>query len=231
MRHGSGPGVPGSERSVLGEWKALDQHGAPRVVWVRPPRGRRVAVMLGAFDPPTNAHVSIARGASRALGVAGALCVTKVVLDRPGDRLLSDEDRVRLVERLAEEEGLAFAMANRGTYLDVARALRAGGLDATFVIGSDKLAQLEDPSFYDDADGVAATFAEVRFLVVPRPGAAVHREDVVLLDPGDAFEDLRDAAVSATEVRRRVRAGRAVDAFVPRVVAESLEGYTAAEPR
>lgn len=223
--------MPATERPALAHWRALDPEGEPAVVWVRPVGGREVAVLLGAFDPPTKAHLSIVRAASRAKGFPGAFCLTRIALDRPDDRLLSDEERVRLLERLVDEERLGFAMANRATYLDVARALRAEGFDATFVIGSDKLSQLEDPSFYSSARGPAATFEEVRFLVVPRAGAAIDREGVELLDPGEAFDDPADAAVSATEVRRLLRAGHPVDAMVPPVVAESLEGYTAAEPR
>lgn len=222
--------MPGADGAVAA-WEDLDTAGEPRVAWVRT-GGPRVAVLIGAFDPPTNAHVAVLRAAARVLERPGVLCLTKVLLDRGrDDRLLGEPERLRVLSSLAAAEGFGFAMANKGTYLEVARALRSEGLDAVFVVGSDKLAQLEDPSFYTDADGVERTFSEVRFLVVPRGDATLLRDDVLVLDQHDVFDDDEAASISATEVRRLVRAGVPVDHLVPRVVAESLEGYTAAEPR
>lgn len=189
-------------------------------------------MLLGAFDPPTNAHVAIARAASEALGVPAAFCVTKVVLDRPDDRLLSSDDRLRVLDALADEEGLGLAEADRGTYLEVGRALRAQtpGMDVTFVVGSDKLSQLADPRFYPDGRaGVDATFREVRFVVVPRGRDPAMRPGLHVLPVDAVFDDPADAAISASEVRRRIRAGRPVAGLVPPVVARGLERYTAAE--
>ena len=182
---------------------------------------RRAAVLLGAFDPPTNAHVAILRAAQRRLGSPGLLCLTRVLLARPGDVLLTDDDRLRVLTTLADAEGFGLYVADAGTYLGVARELRAAGIEPTFVVGSDKLPQLRDPSFYPDGEaGVAATFEECDFLVVERDGPGS-------LSVADAFEDPRHAGISATEVRRRIRAGEPVDDLVPPVVAKALEGYTA----
>jgi nicotinic acid mononucleotide adenylyltransferase len=198
--------------------------------WLRPIEETRAALLLGAFDPPTNAHIAILRAAANRLDVPGVLCPTTVLLARPADTLLDDDVRLRLLEAVAESEGFGLCVADRGTYLDVARDLRASGVDATFVIGSDKVPQLADPSFYEDGEaGVAATFREVRFVIVERPGAAVASGDIEVIQVKDVFADQRHAAISATEVRRRVRDGLSVDEFVPPVVAETLEGYTARE--
>jgi len=128
------------------------------------------------------------------------------------------------LEALADEEAFGLCTADRGTYLEVGAEMRAAGIDATFVIGSDKLPQLADPSFYEDGeDGVAATFRDVTFLVVDRGGEA--SADWIGID--EAFENERYAAISATEVRRRLRAGEPVNDLVPPVVAKALERYTA----
>lgn len=210
-------------------WSDLDPDGEPTVAWRHRVHGDRVAVLLGAFDPPTRAHVAIARGASRAVGAPAALCLTKVLLARPADALLEPVERLHLLDELAGAEGFGLAVANRGTYLEVARALRSSGIEATFVVGSDKLEQLADPSFYTDGRrGVDATFAEVDLLVVPRPGSAVGRDDVVVLETDDVFDDASGRAISSTEVRRRIRAGLDVDALVPPGVAAGVEGYTSA---
>jgi nicotinic acid mononucleotide adenylyltransferase len=192
--------------------------------WLRPVDSSRAAVLLGAFDPPTKAHVSILRAASRRLDAPGVLCLTTVLLARPDDVLLGIPDRLRVLEALADDETFGLCTAERGTYLDVAGEMRTAGIDATFVIGSDKLPQLADPSFYTDGeDGVAATFRDVAFLVVDRGGET----SPDWISTTEAFENVRYAGISATDVRRRLRAGQPVDDLVPPVVAKALEGYTA----
>jgi nicotinic acid mononucleotide adenylyltransferase len=193
--------------------------------------GGKATLLLGAFDPPTNAHLAILTTAARVDDAPGALCLTKVALARSGEQLLDGHDRIDVLHDIAERCGFGFAMANRGTYLDVGRTLRADGLDVTFAIGSDKLEQLADPSFYKDGEaGVGATFAELRFVVVPRPGHPSdgripldeHAERVRLLEPGEVFPDDGTANISATEVRRLYKEGRGVDHLVPPEVSRRL---------
>lgn len=207
-------------------FEELDPDGDPVFRWIREPEPRgRAALLLGAFDPPTRAHLAVARGARRAAGRPPAFCLTKVLLARE-ETLLPAVERLRLLDELAAETGSGLATANRGTYLEVARAARAADVHAVFVIGSDKLPQLADPAFYPDGEaGVEATFAEVRFLVVPR-GVPVDRSDVEVLDAADAFDDPSVAEISATEVRERVRRGEDVGGLVPLTVARALRRYT-----
>lgn len=184
---------------------------------------------MGAFDPLTNAHLAVLGGASRSLDCPGALCMTKVLLSRSDDPLLSIEDRIDVLTKVAERCELSLVFANRGTYLDVGRAIRSEGIDATFVVGADKIAQLGDSSFYDDGEqGVEATFAETRFIVVPREGSEIARQGLQILDATDVFASPEVASISATDVRRLVRLGRPVDDLVPREVGLALEGYTSA---
>jgi len=216
--------------SVEAAWAALGHRDEPSVVWIRSTTGAKAAVLLGAFDPPTRAHVALARGTSRLLGIPAALCLTSVLLDRPSDRLLDDATKLGLLDAVTGAEGFGFAISNRGTYLEVARAMRAGGVDPTFIVGSDKLAQLADPSFYEDGvAGVDATFAEADFVVVPRAGAPV-TGGMHIVEASDVFSDAREGAITATDVRQRVRAGLTIDDLVPPAVARALGGYTAAEP-
>lgn len=207
-------------------WDSLDIDGAPAARWVREIRGSRVALLLGAFDPVTNAHVQIARAAARIEDAPAALCMTKVTLDRPADVLLDPAERLEVLSAVCDENEFGLCIANRGTYIAVAEALV--GFEPTFVIGSDKLPQLADPSFYEDGDaGVTRTFRDLRFLVVRRAGAEVERDDVHAIDERDIFANAADAEISATEVRRRVRSGEPFDHLVPAGVALALGGYTA----
>ncbi|HYZ94013.1 MAG TPA: hypothetical protein VFA34_16695 [Actinomycetota bacterium] len=217
---------PGTSLNV---WDSLDANGPPQFIWHRPVDGSRVVFLLGAFDPPTRAHVAILDAASRSEGLPGALCLTKELLAREGDVLIPPRDRVELLDRIAVVRHFGLGIANRGTYLDVGRACLVHGIEPTFVIGSDKLAQLADPSFYPDGmRGVTATFEELSFLVVPREGSAVDRDDVRVLDASDVFPDDRTMGISSTEVRRRALAGGGLTGLVPPEVVASVEGYTAA---
>lgn len=208
-------------------WESLDPSGPPRLEWLRGVRGRPV-LLLGAFDPPTLAHVALATGAARETGQQGAFCLTKVLLDRTGPALLAPPRRLDLLLRLGAEHGLGVAVSNRGTYLDVARAT---GERPAFVIGSDKIAQLRDPRFYPDgAAGVAATFEAADFLVVPRAGVPVP-PGMRALDPGRVFPSPHTASISASQVRERLATGAEVADLVPPVVADTLRGYTGVAER
>ena len=188
---------------------------------------------MGAFDPPTNAHLEIVCAAAKLDASAPVLCLTKVLLARPSDELLERERRIDVLFDVAERLDAGLAFANRGTYLDVGRALRADGIDATFIVGADKIAQLADPSFYvDGTKGVRATFAELRFIVVPRGDvdlSEIHPAgDVRVLESAEVFADTATAGISSTAVRRLHRAGAPVSDFVPPEVDLALQGYTSA---
>lgn len=231
---GAGPTIaplPATDAAAL--WTSLDPEGSARVAWARPPSSRRVVVLLGAFDPPTNAHLEVVRAAARAVDAAPVLGMTKVLLARPPDELLPRERRVDVLLAVAKRIDAGLVFANRGTYLDVARVLRADDLQATFVVGADKIVQLADPSFYSDGPaGVRATFEELRFVVVGRGGvdrtALPPGSDVRFLDPSDVFTDDATAEISGTEVRRLHRSGERVASLVPPEVALALRGYTSA---
>jgi nicotinic acid mononucleotide adenylyltransferase len=215
--------------STIARWEQLDPDGPPVLDWLLPVKESRIVVLLGAFDPPTNAHLAIAKAASQREDAVAVLGMTKVLLDRPDDFLLAIPERLGLLSAIAKEEGFGFVLANRGTYLEVARAMSADGREPIFVVGSDKLEQLADPKFYSEGDaGVSTTFKEVRFLVMPRAGEVVSRADVQVMDPADAFAGAAESEVSGREVRRRLRFGEPVDELVPPAVALALQGYTAA---
>ncbi len=213
-----------------GIWAELDPNLEPTVAWPRPIPGPRAVVLLGAFDPPTLAHVAVLDAATRFERVPAAICMTKVLLARPPDELLTIEQRLSIVDVVAAARSYGLALANRGTYMDVHRGMRATGIEATFLIGSDKVGQLADPSFYPDGQrGVDATFAEVDFLVVPRGEFDLESNDLRVLPADDVFGDAPLGTISSTEVRRRIREGVAVDGLVPPEVVVDLEGYTAAK--
>ncbi len=150
-----------------------------------------LAVYPGSFDPPTVAHVAIARAALAHVDEV-RLVLSEVALgkeDLSADRVGVDV-RASVLRRLADTEpGLDVAVT--GTGLVAAIAAEAGA--AAVVVGSDKWAQILDPAWYGGS--VAARDAALRrlptVLLAPRPGGpapapppAVGLEVVTLeLDP------------------------------------------------
>lgn len=144
-------------------------------------------VYPGTFDPPTVAHVAIARAAVEQAALSRLdLVVSRVPLGKEG--------REGAEERAAALRSLGFdvVVTDEQLLADI-----AAGYDA-LVLGADKWAQVIDPSFYD---GSAAARDEAvarlpRLIVAPRPPFDVPIGAVVLELP----EWL--AGVSSTEVRR-----------------------------
>ncbi|MDP8924504.1 MAG: hypothetical protein M3O34_16740, partial [Chloroflexota bacterium] len=178
---------------------------------------RSVALLPGSFNPPTVAHLALARaglerGADAALFSLATRTVDKEVVTGAGL-----EDRLLLLELLAARDPrLGVLLVNRGLYVDQAAAVRAafpGLREVVFLVGHDKIVQIFDPRYYDDRDAaLERLFGLARFLVAPRAEAGPG-ELAALLDrpenrrfasavrPLDIAPMLRDVASSAVRAR------------------------------
>lgn len=130
-----------------------------------PTRARR-GVYPGTFNPPTVAHVAVARAA-----------LTHHRLDRLDlavSRLPFDKEHVErplLAHRLEVLEAVAGAIPGLGVVLTDARLIAdiAHGYDLV-VMGADKWAQLHDVTYYDDEAHRDAALARLPAVTVaPRP--------------------------------------------------------------
>jgi nicotinate-nucleotide adenylyltransferase len=188
-----------------------------------------VGLLSGSFDPPTAGHEELARAAGRRLDLV-VLVVSARTLPKEGGAaapLLDAGARLRAVESLVRDRpGLALGLASHGLLSDqaVAAVERFPRASRSLVMGSDKLAQLLDPGWYDDRDAaLAALFAAADVLVAEREGdgaalAGAMRESARLgwaerIARLDA--DPRAAAISSRTVRARARAGADVSDLVP----------------
>jgi nicotinic acid mononucleotide adenylyltransferase len=204
---------------------------------------RSVAIVSGAFDPPTRAHEALARAALRQGAEAALFALGTVTLDKR-ETGLALEDRVALVGELAARDPrLGVVVHNSGLYADQAAAIRAAvpsAVELSFVIGLDKLPQILDPRYYDDLErGLERLFSRARLLVAPRGG-----------DDRRVFERLRSSAtaerwrdrilyrqlgprwreVSATTARAALAEGRDPGALLPAGWAARLISLGAYEP-
>jgi hypothetical protein len=130
------------------------------------PGGGRRGVYPGTFNPPTTAHVEIARTALAHHRLDRVdLAVSRLPFDK------EHVERPLLVHRLEVLAAVADATPGLGVVVTDARLIVdiATGYDLV-VMGADKWAQIHDLSYYDDEahrDGALARLPEVA--VAPRP--------------------------------------------------------------
>jgi nicotinate-nucleotide adenylyltransferase len=183
----------------------------------------RLGILGGSFDPPHLGHLIIAQEAAAHLGLARVLFVpTRIQPLKQGRPTTPAADRVAMVERAIADNPL-FALSRADVdhpgpsyTVDLLARLRAESGPADlfwFIVGQDALTTLlawRDP---------AGILARTRLAIAPRPDVAV---DWAPLDA--ALPTLRQQidwlpgpliAISATDLRARVAAGRPIRYQVP----------------
>jgi nicotinate-nucleotide adenylyltransferase len=173
----------------------------------------------GAFDPPHNGHVMLAKSALEHFGLARLLAL--VVVD-PGHRdvVLDFPTRFALAE-------LAFGGLPRTEVVPeehrfTVDAVREGSFDdAIFLVGADEFAGFLS---WKEPDGV---LEEVRLGVATRPGFPRDALDAVLeaLTRPDRVEffDIPELPISGTEIRGRAASGESIGELVPPAVAAEID--------
>lgn len=189
---------------------------------------RAVGLFAGSFNPLTRAHVALAE-AARMAGQLDVIAWTLAVETVNKERV----ERATLPDRLAQlgaycdgRAGDAIVVANRGLYVDQARALHAlMAPDArlAIVVGYDKVVQIFDPRYYANRDvALAALFAEAELLVAPRAGQGPRDLEALLARPestrfAEAVHPMPLAPEYAAESSSQVRTLAAVStATAPR---------------
>jgi nicotinate-nucleotide adenylyltransferase len=172
----------------------------------------------GAFDPPHNGHVALARAAVDQLGLERLLVL--VVAD-PGHKDVTTPAEARLeLARLAFAD-VPGAEVELDPHARTVDSLEAHALeDAVFVLGADEL--VDFPS-WKRPDRVLEL---VRLAVATRPGVPDERvrEATARLSAPDriSYFELAPVPFSSTLVRERVARGEPVDDLVPAPVAAEI---------
>jgi nicotinate-nucleotide adenylyltransferase len=187
----------------------------------------RLALFGGSFDPPHLGHLAVAEAAREALALDRVLfCPAPRPPHKPGVRLGAVEDRLDML-RAAVADNPAFAASD-------AEARRPGpsytvdtlsllarehpGAELFCLVGSDTAVQLE--TWHDPP----RLFAAATFAVLLRPGwpeervAAWLRAQPPGLRPRLVIVPVPGLDIRATDVRRRVAAGRSIRYLVPEPV-------------
>jgi nicotinamide-nucleotide adenylyltransferase len=190
-----------------------------------PPVGS-LGLVPGSFDPMTVAHAALVE----ALEVDLALLVysprTLPKDPSPGGvepPLLDEADRIgSLLAYAAGRDWVEVALCSHGRLVDQTEAATAAfpGARLMFGVGSDKVAQILDPRWYQDpAAEIGRLFALVEIRYGVRSGSKM---DHVIGAAGPWRSRLRPldlpegvAALSSTRVRAALRRGEDVDPLVP----------------
>lgn len=227
-----------AHREVL---EGLDPGGPPNLTVLRgSPAFGSIAILPGSFNPPTAAHLLLAERARReGFGVVLFVLARNTVGKEPSG--LADVDRLLALRFLAQRAGMGVAVSSAGLYADMADAAAAvfPGTEAAFLVGSDKVPEIFDASYYDDRDdALDALFARAKLVVAPRTdeGEKVRallarpenrrfasRVEIIPLHP--AVSDL-----SSTRVRGLLQAGADPTGLVPSAVGTFLAEVGAFAP-
>jgi nicotinate-nucleotide adenylyltransferase len=191
----------------------------------------RLGVLGGTFDPVHTGHLAAAEEAREALGLEGVLFVPAGRPWQKADRPVSEARHRLAMLELAVADNPAFAVSrveidrpgpsySVTTLRDLAAASAAGGADDLwFILSAEALAGL--PTWHDP-NGLLGL---ARLAVVPRDGASASADASWFgrTFPGQdgraVFLDGPRLAISATDIRARVAAGRSIRYYVPAAVA------------
>jgi nicotinate-nucleotide adenylyltransferase len=174
-----------------------------------------IGLLGGAFDPPHNGHVALARAASEQFGFKQFVVL---VSERPGhkDVELDAETRLKLARAAFPEYEVELDRHARTVDTLASGEWR----DPLFLIGADEFC---DFLTWKDPDGV---LSRARLGVATRPGYPRERVDAVLaqlaLPERVLFFEIEPLAISSREIRERVARGEPIDDLVPAAVAELI---------
>ena len=148
----------------------------------------------GSFDPPTVAHIEIARVAIAHLELDRLdLCISRAAIGKRRAHAPIDVRVEVLSESLAALPEARVRVTDEQFIVDI-----ASGYDAV-VMGADKWRQVNDPAFYDDDQRLArrAVDALPAVAVVARPPDVVPPGAELLIDATELVD-----GVSSTRARR-----------------------------
>ncbi|MFY9557307.1 MAG: nicotinate-nicotinamide nucleotide adenylyltransferase [Blastocatellia bacterium] len=224
----------------------IDQSGEPRIEIVKRAYSieRRLGVFASSFNPPTTAHVELIQRAAEAYSLDETIALAGKTNADKLDYECSLEDRLAmLMLAFASSPSVSIGVSSHAFYVDIVEALEQiypPRTELHFIVGFDTFERVLDPAnqytgryhrqFANRLEALEYLFERSNFIVAGRAGAGLHSvkllveresalrpERVLYLDfPADLGE------LSATEVRKRTRAGRTITGLVPAAVEQHL---------
>ncbi|MFN2545686.1 MAG: hypothetical protein ABR600_14105 [Actinomycetota bacterium] len=203
-------------------------HGEPQVI----------VLLSGSFDPITVAHLAVADAAAATENAELVLLVysARTLPKDPGapEPLLDEEGRLESIRRLAvHRPRYAMGLCSHGLLAEQVAAVAARFPRARIAVamGSDKLLQVLDPSWYEDRDAVLRgmfVHAELRYALRTGDDGAVeealaHPSNAAFVARIRALAVPRDVAdVSSRMIRELVANGEDPSDLVPEAIRSLL---------
>jgi nicotinate-nucleotide adenylyltransferase len=186
------------------------------------PPSNRIVLFPGAFNPPTVAHLAIARAARQWAGEV--LWTLPRAFPHKAFEGAGFDVRLAMLRRLlADEPGFSVAIASGGLYVemaDEARAFFGSGVEIGLLCGRDAAERIAAWD-YGRPGVFEAMLERYPLLVAGRAGAYLppprHAERIISLVMDASFDD-----VSSTEVRRRLASGETWRHLVPETLADMV---------
>jgi nicotinic acid mononucleotide adenylyltransferase len=184
-------------------------------------------MLAGTFDPVTIGHLAMAAAARWQADLVVLVYSVRTLPKSAGAEppLLGERERIRTVAAACgARDGWSLGLCSHGLLADQVAAAAERFPDArlTVVLGSDKLAQLFDPSWYEDREAELAalfTAADVRYAVRGGDDVAGALAAAGELDLAGRVAPLpvdpSVAGVSSSAVRRLARTGGDLAGLVP----------------
>ena len=190
-----------------------------------PLRVGKIGLLPGAFNPPTVAHVAVAREARVQHGLDQVVFLLPEVFPHKGYEGATFEDRLAMLQSVVEgEEGFAVASSDKGLFIDIAREARetcGPRVEIYLICGRDAAERIVGWD-YDEGPSFAEQLKEFQLLVASRGGdyaaPAVYESRIHGIDLPVSFE-----TVSSTRIREAVPAGKPFRAWVDERVADQIE--------
>ena len=177
---------------------------------------RRLGILPGTFNPPTRAHLALARAATA--HVDEVLFVLPREFPHKAYAGASFSERMDMLQLAADDPRYSIASTEGGLFIEIARECRAAYGDAalSFLCGRDAAERIVNWDYGDPA-AFAAMLDEFDLRVAARGGTYRPPEHLATRIHTLAMESGYDD-FSATDVRRRIGRGEQWEHLVPEAI-------------
>lgn len=184
------------------------------------PDAQRIGLFGGSFDPVHNGHLALAEACREQAGLDAIWFVpTATQPHKPHGPVAGDEERVAML-RLAGVEVSMIEIERGGVSytVDTLRSLNEAHptVEWFLLMGADTLLDL--PNWREPLEVIRLA----KPLVVGRPGSANVALPELLGKVGYETIDMPPAAISSSEMRRRVAAGQSIEGLTPSAVVDFI---------
>lgn len=182
---------------------------------------RRLGILAGSFNPPTLAHMELARAARPY--VDEVLCVLPRAFPHKDYFGATLDQRLDMLAHSDLSEPYSIATTGAGLFIDIAQECQAHYGPSTelyFLCGTDAAERILTWD-YGTPGVVEQMLSAFQLLVAPRrkplDASPEHRHRIRTLPVGDDFHN-----VSSTEVRERVKSGLSWEHLVPPDIVQTV---------